>query len=263
MTSSYNESQRLSCVAALYDIHGNLPALEAVLDELQSERVDRIVVGGDVFPGPFSHEVLRRLKQLDIPTDFIVGNCETALAVERAGGNTGLPEPVRDTIRWCAQQIDDGEAAWLAKWPLTLAVDVERVGPVLFCHGTPRDDNEIFTEKTPDERVAPAFANVTERVVVCGHTHMQFDRTVGAVRIVNAGSVGMPFGEPGADWLLIGPTIEFRHTTYDRAKAAERIRATRYPQADDFASRYVLAPPSAKQMLDVFTGASLKPAAHR
>jgi len=95
-------------------------------------------------------------------------------------------------------------------------------------------------------------------VVVCGHTHMRFDRTIGRVRVLNAGSVGMPYGEPGAYWLLLGPTVQFRHTHYDLTKAAERIRDTNYPQAHDFAAHNVLQPPSEGEMLEVFTQVELK-----
>jgi hypothetical protein len=84
---------------------------------------------------------------------------------------------------------------------------------------------------------------------------MQFDRTIGDVRVVNAGSVGMPFGPPGADWLLLGSEVELRRTTYDLARAAERVRQTAYPQADDFAAS-IIAPPSADAMLAAFTNVS-------
>ena len=88
---------------------------------------------------------------------------------------------------------------------------------------------------------------------------MQFDRTIGGIRVVNAGSVGMPFGEPGADWLLLGPDVQLRHTPYDLASAAESIRTTTYPQAEDFAAQYVLQPPSEATMLGAFAGDELKP----
>jgi hypothetical protein len=104
----------------------------------------------------------------------------------------------------------------------------------------------------------PVFAGLDVRVVVCGHTHMQFDRVVGGVRVVNAGSVGMPFGEPGAYWLLLGPAVELRRTGYDLAKAAERIRKADYPQAEEFAARNVLRPPSEGEMVEAFTRAGLK-----
>jgi len=87
---------------------------------------------------------------------------------------------------------------------------------------------------------------------------MQFDRMVAGIRVVNAGSVGMPFGEPGADWLLLGPEVQLRHTAYDLATAAERIRGTDYPQAKEFAARSVLHPPSKKEMLEAFSRAELR-----
>ena len=134
---------------------------------------------------------------------------------------------------------------------------------MLFCHATPRNDTELFTRLTPEDRLLPVFAGIGAALVVCGHTHMQFDRTVGTLRVVNAGSVGMPFGEPGADWLLLGPGVELRHTPYDLRRAAERIRGTDYPQAEEFASRDVLRPRSEAEMLELFgkaeIGAALSP----
>jgi hypothetical protein len=105
---------------------------------------------------------------------------------------------------------------------------------------------------TPNHRLLPLFEKLNAAVVVCGHTHMQFDRRIAHTRVVNAGSVGMPFGEPGADWLLLGPDIQFRHTPYDLAHAAERVRSTDYPQAQDFAARNILNPPTEQEMLEIF-----------
>jgi predicted phosphodiesterase len=123
---------------------------------------------------------------------------------------------------------------------------------VLFCHATPRDDNEIFTRLTSEERLLPIFEGLDVSMVVCGHTHMQFDRMIGSVRVVNAGSVGMPFGEPGAYWLLLDADVQLRHTPYDLIKAAERIREMNYPQAQEFVAHYVLQPPSEEEMLKAF-----------
>jgi hypothetical protein len=86
---------------------------------------------------------------------------------------------------------------------------------------------------------------------------MQFDRTIGRTRVVNAGSVGMPFGEPGAYWLLLGPNVELRQTPYDLTTAAERIRDTKYPQADEFAMHNVLQPPTEGKTLEAFARAEL------
>jgi len=246
-------------VAAIYDIHANLPALEAVLEEIRQARVDQVVVGGDVLPGPMPRETLACLLGSGIPTQFIFGNGEVAVIEQMAGRvPAAVPEAYRPIIRWTAEQLGPEYQRVLAGWPKLLRLPVTGLGDVLFCHATPRNEDECFTRLTPEERLAPVFEGIGADVVVCGHTHMQFDRMVGRIRVVNAGSVGMPFGEPGADWLLLGPDIELRHTAYDLEKAAERIRATDCPQAQDFLARQILHPPSEAQMIEVFSRAELR-----
>jgi predicted phosphodiesterase len=246
-------------VAAIYDIHGNLPALEAVLAEVRRADVDRIVVGGDVLPGPMPRETLALLADLEIPTELIMGNGEVAVLAERAGRDIGhLPEQAQESVRWTAEQLRPDDERWLASWPKTLRLAIQGLGEALFCHATPRNETECFTRLTPEERLLPVFAGAGVPLVVCGHTHMQFDRMVGGTRVVNAGSVGMPFGEPGADWLLLGPGVELRHTPYDLAAAARSIRRTAYPQAEDFAARNILSPPSEGEMLELFTRVEIK-----
>jgi putative phosphoesterase len=241
-------------VAAIYDIHGNLPALEAVIPEIRRAGVDRVVVGGDVLPGPMPRETIRHLLDLDLPVQFIQGNGDREVIAP-----TGIvPEQFQDVMRWNAGQLHSEDERLVASWPSTLCVPIRGLGNVLFCHATPRNDTEIFTHLTPEDRLLAIFEGLDVPLVVCGHTHMQFDRTIGKTRVVNAGSVGMPFGEPGAYWLLLGPTVQLQHTSYDLVTAAERIRATTYPQAEDFAARNVLQPPSAAEMLDMFTAASLR-----
>jgi putative phosphoesterase len=247
-------------IAAIYDIHANLPALEAVLEEIRQVGVDRVVVGGDVLPGPMPHETLTCLLNLDIPVQFIYGNGEIAVLEQLAGKEPAtVPEQHRPVIRWTAQQLrPTAYERVMTRWPKTLTLQIPEMGEVLFCHATPRNENEIFTRLTPEERLMPLFEALNVSVVVCGHTHMQFDRRVGTVRVVNAGSVGMPFGESGADWLLLGPDVQLRHTRYDLAKAAERIRDTDYPQAQDFAANSILHPPSETKMIDLFTQVELR-----
>ncbi|MGH7712885.1 MAG: metallophosphoesterase family protein [Gemmatimonadaceae bacterium] len=246
-------------VAAIYDIHGNLPALEAVLEEIRQAGVDRVVVGGDVVPGPMPRESLAALRGLEIPVQFIQGNGERVVLGQIAGVEaTEVPEPYRGVIRWVAQQYRADDEQFVASWPQTLRLDVDALGDVLFCHATPRNDSEIFTRLTPDEPLIPIFDAADAALVVCGHTHMQFDRTIGRTRVVNAGSVGMPFGEPGAYWLLLTPNVELRRTRYDLTTAAQRLRETQYPDADSFAARYVLNPPSEREMLEAFGKAELR-----
>jgi len=255
-------------VAALYDIHGNLPALEAVLEDVRHAGADHIVVGGDVVPGPLPRETIRRLLELDLPVDFIHGNCELAVLAQMAASSADsasywgtisgkpLPEPYLSRMRWAAQQLPE-YASLFASWPKTLRLEAEGLGPVLFCHGTPRSETEVFTRLTAEERLAPLFDGLGAAVVVCGHTHMQFDRLIGNTRVVNAGSVGAPFGTPGAYWALLGPGIEMRCTAYDLEQAAERIRATSYPAADEEAES-LLRPPSEAEMLAMYAQAELK-----
>ena len=246
-------------IAALYDIHGNLPALEVVLKEITSVGADRIVIGGDVVPGPMPRETLDAIRHIDIPVEFLRGNGEVAVLQQLAGQTpAAVPEAFRPIIEWTAQQLAPGDQPFLQSWPQTLRSNVQGVGEVLFCHATPRNENEIFTRLTPDDRLHEVFNNSGAAVVICGHTHMQFDRTIGGVRVVNAGSVGMPFGAPAAYWLLIGPDIQLRHTDYDLAEAAARIRGSGYPQAEQFAATNILKPPTEEQMLAVFTTAELK-----
>ena len=240
-------------VAAIYDIHGNLPALEAVLQAIRQVEVDHVVVGGDVVPGPMPRETLACLLDLDIPVQFIQGNGDRVVLAQMAGTESReVPEQFREVVRWVAQQLHPDYEQLLASWPKTLRVQIRGVGEVLFCHATPRNDTEVFTRLTPEDRLLPVFEGLSVPVVVCGHTHMQFDRRIGRTRVVNAGSVGEPYGEPGAYWLLLGPDVQLRHTPYDLMKAAERIRATPYPQAQEDAQN-VLQPPSEGDVLEVFT----------
>jgi putative phosphoesterase len=246
-------------IAAIYDIHANLPALEAVIAEIRQQEVDGVVVGGDVLPGPMPLETLERLQDLDLPVRFIYGNGEVAVLEQLAGRDpTAVPEPYRPIIRWTAEQLHPEHKRFLEAWPKTLCLDLPGLGEVLFCHATPRNENECFTRLTPESQLLPVFAGVRAALVVCGHTHMQFDRQVARIRVVNAGSVGMPFGNPHAHWLLLAPDVELRRTPYDLPQAAERIRVTPYPQAEHFAAHSVLDPPSEQAMLEVFSRVAVK-----
>jgi 16S rRNA processing protein RimM len=196
-------------VAALYDIHGNLPALDAVLAEVPDDAA--IVVGGDSVAGPFPSETLERLRSLGERIRWLRGNADRELTP----GEEDRAPP--EHLAWVRARLTAEQIAFLHALPPTLALDVDGLGRVLFCHATPRNDVDVFTEITPDARIARQFEDVDADVVVCGHTHMQFDRTVGGVRVVNAGSVGWPYEDTDdAYWLLLGPEVDHRHTSYVR-----------------------------------------------
>ncbi len=235
-------------IAALYDIHANLPALEAVLAEVERAGPDLIVIGGDFVAGPMPAQTLDRLQGLGDRVRFIRGNTERAVVGD--GAESGLWAA---RAGWVAAQLTQEQRAFLAHLPETLLVDVKGLGSTLFCHGSPRNDEEIITRATPVSRILPMLEGVTANVVVCGHTHMQFDRVVGSVRLVNAGSVGMPYeGEPGAYWAVFGPEVSLRRTRYDIEAAAVQIAASGFPEAEQFARQNVLNPPSAGQAIQVF-----------
>jgi putative phosphoesterase len=246
-------------VAALYDIHGNLPALEAVLQEVEQSGIDQIVVGGDVVLGPMSRECLDRLLEIQIPIHFIQGNCEVAVLAQMMNEHKEiLPEKVLEDIHWTAKQLLPAHKELLASWPKTITLEIGELGTIFFCHATPRSQTEIFTRFTPENKLLPIFEMLNVGFVVCGHTHMQFDRRIGKVRVINAGSIGMPFGKPGAYWLLLGPNVELRHTAYDIINAAKLIRKTAYPNVEEFAKNSVLQPPSEDAMLEIFNRAELQ-----
>jgi putative phosphoesterase len=184
-------------VAALYDVHGNLPALDAVLAEVEREGVDAIVSGGDLLSPPFGAKCLERLQA--IGALFVRGNADREAA---------------------------GFEALVGGWPLTVELEVTGLGRVLFCHGSPRSDEEILTRISPDERVRAALEGVDADVVVGGHVHVRYDRTAAGRRLVNPGSVGMAYeGRPGAFWALLGPEVELRRTEYDAAPMAAALAA--------------------------------------
>ncbi len=240
-------------VAALYDVHGNLPALEAALAAADALGARSIVVGGDVVLGPMPRETLGRLRALGDRAHFIRGNCDR-LVVDAFDSRplAGLPSAVQEALAWTAGELRRADRDFLAGLPATLTAAVPGVGDILFCHATPRSDEEIVTARTSPERMRPMFAGVAQRLVVSGHTHVQADWWIDGLRVVNAGSVGMPYGRPGADWLLLGPGIQLMHTEYDVERAAALVRQTAYPGAAEFASRHVLHPALEEEALQMY-----------
>jgi putative phosphoesterase len=190
-------------VATLYDVHGNLGALEAVLQEVPEDAT--IVVGGDVVAGGAAPaETLERLRALGDRVVWVRGNADRELMP----GEEGLAPP--GALEETRASLTEEQIAFLHSQP-----PVVQIGRVLYCHATPRNDVDVFTERTAEARVAPIFAGVDADVVVCGHTHMQFDRTIAGRRVVNSGSVGMPYEDrPGAYWTL---DLEHRRTDYPEA----------------------------------------------
>jgi predicted phosphodiesterase len=225
-------------VAALYDVHGNLPALTAVLAEVDALGLDAIVVGGDVASGPMPVETLDALRARGAL--FVRGNADRVLDLR--GANDG-DASMRADLRWVAARLGEERRAFLAALPLDLTLELAGLGPVRFCHGAPGSDELTITRLTPDERLRELLEGVEERVVLCGHTHVRFDRVVDGIRVVNAGSVGAPYeAEPGAYWALLGGDLQLRRSPYDFEAAAAAIAATGYPRAAE-AATYLTSDP--------------------
>jgi predicted phosphodiesterase len=213
-------------VLSLYDIHGNLDALDAVLADPRAALPHAVVVGGDAVPGPFARETLARLDSLSVPVHWVRGNGEREVA-EAIDAPVPVPDdlPAR-TAATAAAELGAERARGLGALPLTVRLD-----GVLFCHASPRRDDEMLTRLSTPERWARALAGVAAELVVAGHTHQQDDRVVGGVRFVNAGSVGLPYeGDAAARWLWIADgEPELRRTAYDAARAGARILAVGWP----------------------------------
>lgn len=218
-------------VAALYDIHANLPALNAVLAD--AEEADLFVVGGDFSHGPLPAETVDRLRDLGDRVRFIRGNADREVAQPDA---------------WQREPLGDERLAFLAGLPETVTIEIDGLGSVLFCHGSPRSDEEIITAVTPEDRLGRILADVSASVVVCGHTHHQFDRAAHGIRVVNAGSVGVPYeGRQGAFWAMLGPDVELRSTAYDLDLAEVAILASGFPGADELVDT-LRSPPTADEV---------------
>ena len=226
-------------VVVLSDVHGNSVALAAVLAELEREQPDLIVSGGDLTWGPLPEETFALASSLD--ARFVRGNADRAVL-----------ENVSSTEReqWMQAQHTPEMRDFLAGFEEYVVVDVDGLGPVRFCHGSPRTDEECVTPETPEARVREFSAGVAERVIVTAHVHIQFDREVAGIRSVNAGSVGLPYeGRPGAYWALLGPDIELRRTEYDLDETVALYRASGQPDVEQIVEMMV-EPPEPREVID-------------
>lgn len=256
-------------VAVLSDIHGVLPALEAVLAEPDVRAADAVVLTGDLLAGPQPAETLALLRGLGDRAVWVRGNADRELVeLARTDGTADGREPL-PVDAWAAGQLNAADVEFLAGLPANARLEVSGLGPVLFCHATPRDDTEVVLADSRPGRWAEVLAGVDAdvRTVVCGHTHMPFVRLVHGVLVVNPGSVGMPYGRPGAHWALLGPdpgsgsrggsgggeSVALRRTPYDYDAACARIAAeSGFAGAAEWAEEYVHARNSAEDALEAF-----------
>jgi predicted phosphodiesterase len=204
-------------LALIYDVHGNLPALEAVLGDARAAGADRYLLGGDyALFGAWPRETVGRLRELD--ADWIRGNGERWTAAPEEA-----PDQVQAAIARCRQLLGAEVLDELARLPETLSGH-----GTLYCHASPGSDMvSFFPDPTEDED--ELLRGVEARRLVFGHTHLAFTRRAGKIELVNPGSVGMPFdGDPRAAYGLVGRggEVELRRVGYDHAASAAAVRET-------------------------------------
>jgi putative phosphoesterase len=228
-------------VAALYDIHGNFPALEAVLAEVEREGVDAIVVGGDIASGPPQpREVVELVRSL--PNAHVIRGNADRLHDREFAGDEGL--------EWLFEQLGDEQVEWLVSLPFSVVLD-----DTLYVHATPQDDVTVVTEITTDEKLAGLLGEVEQPRIVAGHTHMQLERNIGGKLFVNAGSVGWPYeGRTGAYWALLDKGVSLRRTDYDLERTAKLVRSSGHPRAEEIAAENILESASRAEAVAIFGG---------
>ena len=211
-------------VAALYDVHAMPTALAAVLADVEREGVDAVVFGGDVFLGPLPAETLELVRSVD--AQYVRGNCE------------------REPDEWVLSKLSAPDVDWARSWPATVELD-----GVLYCHATPRSDRTILTDASPEERFAEELAGVDARLIVAGHTHMQFRRD----NFVNAGSIGMPYEDDvAAFWAIVADDVEFKRTPFDVERAIADNEASGWPEGREFVAENLRTPPSRREATEYF-----------
>jgi predicted phosphodiesterase len=226
-----------------------------VLGELEREPHDLIVCGGDVAWGPMPVETIERLQALAGRVRFVMGNTDREIVdAFDAGARESRDEELIDRwTHWAAARLDRAHRDFLAGFESRITVEIDGLGETLFCHGSPRSDEEIITLLTDDARLAPMLAGTPQRTIVCGHTHCQFDRRTDGIRVINAGSVGIPYeGVPGAFWCLLGPDAELRRTDYDIGAAIRAMSASGMPELEEMFKESLLEPMAPAEVAMVF-----------
>lgn len=241
-------------IACLFDIHGNLPALNSVLSELSHLNIDKIIIGGDIVSGPMPKKTMEALFQINDRIVWIGGNGDDDVLniISNKPFNKNLSEHGRIVSDWVANQLGTEYEKFLKDLPIKYNLYMPEYGQICFCHATPKSKEEIFTPATDEINIMKLFENLEYNTIICGHTHIQFDLIINSIRILNAGSVGMPFGgHQGADWILMTPErIIFKNTQYDYLKAKEILMKTEYPNIESFVEQNITHSHNEIQMIE-------------
>jgi predicted phosphodiesterase len=227
-------------LAILADVHGNAAALEAVLADLETVRPDRVLVNGDLLAfGPEPDETAVLLRGLAAPSTR--GNTDRWLVEVALGEPSGVPEgEVRESLGWTAEQLPPADLRGLRELPFSLAADPL---PVALWHASAIGDEEGVWPTTADAEIPALFPGAPHPTVVVSHTHRAGERRAGGLRVLNTGSVGLPYdGDPRAAYLVLegdGGELraDWRRVSYDRERTLRAIRERGAPMAARLALR--------------------------
>ncbi len=209
-------------IAVIYDIHGNIGALEAVLDAAESEGFDGLLCGGDIaMLGPEPAACVDRLRDYGDRLVAIRGNTDRWVASDQ-------PD---ESLEWTREAIGAERAEWLGSLPASIVLEQH---DVLVVHATPGSDEDVIAPDAPEQEVAAELTGVVQHTVLYGHIHIQYRRVVGAIELVNPGSVGLPFdGDPRAAWAMLEDgSVTFRRTEYDVRATIAAVNAKALPRGD-------------------------------
>jgi len=200
-------------------------------------------------------QTIECLRGLGDAVRFVLGNSDREMVEAFDAGAQAPPgdELLDRWTHWAAQRLERSHRDFLASFAPKVAVEIDGLGPTLFCHGSPRSDSEIITALSGEDRLAPMLGGIEERTIVCGHTHRQFDRRVLGKRLINAGSVGIPYeGVPGAFWCLLGPDAQQRRTEYDIGVALRTMSESGLPELDEMFKESLLEPMDPAEVAAIF-----------
>lgn len=250
-------------VVVISDIHGVLPALDAVLDEPAVRHADVIVALGDIAAGPQPNEVMQRLLSLGNRVSWIIGNADREMVELRQGSRESIPDTIAE---WAAGVLTQEHINILGCLPQTFDLNVEGLGPTTFCHATSRSDDEVVLVDSRYQRWDEVFAAIEPQIqtIVCGHTHMPFIRLWRGRLVVNPGSVGMPYGRSGPHWALLGPGVSLMRSAMDLDRACKLIcEMSEFPGIDKWTNYFIRGLASDEDVMELFgrsDGRSLSPA---
>jgi putative phosphoesterase len=220
-------------IAIVSDVHGNLIALEAVLEDLERQRPDLVVHGGDLaFNGPRPAECVERIRQLGWPG--VRGNMDEALETHRGR---------HPSIDWAREQLGEERNRWLQD----LALEWRREDEIALVHAVPGDLWKAIGREADDAQLREVYGPLGARLAVYGHIHRPYVRDLGDLTVANTGSVGLPFdGDPRASYLVVSDRRpEVRRVAYDVERAAREVEASGHPDASTVAGIYRSATPPA------------------